>query len=105
MYYDYTTEKETLETLRIEHHEADERYVSHAAVQNLALRLLDLEDDEHRHDAGTIRAALGVLLQDLLWDATREAQMDEGERETDMQRLADQLRLMLDVIEHAEVRH
>lgn len=105
MYYDYTTEKETLEALRVAHHEADERYVSHAAVLNLALRLLDLEDDEDRHDAGTIRAALCVLLQDLLWDATREAQMGEGEREAHMQRLADQLRLMLDVIEHAEVRH
>jgi len=101
----YTTEKETLEALHAAHQEADERYVSHRAVQNLAIRLLDLEADEHLHDAGTLRAALGVLVQDLLWDATSEAQTGAGEREADMQRLADQLRLMLDVIEHAAVRH
>lgn len=101
----YTTEKETLEALHAAHQEADERYVSHRAVQNLAVRLLDLEEDEHRHDAGTIRAALGVLVQDLLWDATREADTGVGEREADMQRLAGQLRLMLDVIDHAEVKH
>ncbi|MGD9709133.1 MAG: hypothetical protein AB7U65_04865 [Halothiobacillaceae bacterium] len=101
----YTTEKETLEALRVAHHEADERYVSHRAVQSLAVRLLDLEEDEQRHDAGTLRAALGVLLQDLLWDATREAGTGAGERDADMQRLADQLGLMLDVIDYAEVRH
>lgn len=105
MIYDYTTEKETVEALRVAHHEADERYVSHYAVQNLAVRLLNLEEEGHWSDAITIRGALRVLLQELLWDTRREGGMDDGEREADMKRLHDQIGLMLDTIGHAEVAH
>lgn len=101
----YNIEKQTLEALHIAHHEADERYVSHRVCHNLALRLLELEEEEHWSDAITIRGALRVLLQDLLWDAMRESGEGVSGRDADMKRLANQLGLMLDTIGHAEVAH
>ncbi len=102
----YPKEARLIESLFQEHLAADERYVSLCGAMVVAGTLLNLEatDTEAPNDAETIRGALRHLLRDLGHDADSQSD-DESERGKDMQRLANQLARMMDVLEEPERQH